>query len=456
MSRKFRRIVRGVGNGDPIYYVDATNGNDNYSGLTQALAWKTITKVNAATLIHGSTVLFKRGETFAGTMTPTISGVSGKPITYSDYGSGAAPIILGGAAAYTVNIPQAANSAEYLVFRNLHFSGSTGAVCRMYSRYILMEDCIVEGCTAGYGIASSATQADMVHDNIFRRLSIYDNAKSGIQIGVTDPGYPYNMIVEDCDIHDNGTSTSADHGIYVDAGVIVRRNGVYNNAAGGIKCNSEFGIDMRYLPQIYDNTIYGNYMGIVMAHHYMNVWNNLIYANTNYNIYWEVYVSNCTVVFNTLVNVTSASSARGVSWNVYPNEDNIFKNNIVIQDSAVVARECMSVNSTGRLTDVTTNNTFDYNVYYFSASATAHLFIDGSGGTNLDFTEWKALAASPDPHGTQLLNTPDFVTRYTDLHPADGGDLKGKGVAIAGYELDKDGNTRANPPTPGCYELAAA
>jgi len=78
-------------------------------------------------------------------------------------------------------------------------------------------------------------------------------------------------------------------------------------------------------------------------------------------------------------------------------------------------------------------------------------------GTSLDWTEWMALASNPDPNSHYLAAVPDFVTRYTDLHPANAGNLDGHdGVAIAGYEYDKDANLRADPPNCGGYEEASA
>jgi hypothetical protein len=50
-------------------YVDQTSGNDNNSGKTPAAAWKTIAKVNAATLTPYQQVGFKRGETWRETLT---------------------------------------------------------------------------------------------------------------------------------------------------------------------------------------------------------------------------------------------------------------------------------------------------------------------------------------------------------------------------------------------------
>ena len=78
-----------------IYYVDFTTGDDGDTGLTEALAWKTMAKVNAASLSAGDSVLFKRGETWREQLTVPSSGSAGSPITFGAYGTGANPIING-------------------------------------------------------------------------------------------------------------------------------------------------------------------------------------------------------------------------------------------------------------------------------------------------------------------------------------------------------------------------
>lgn len=74
------------------YYVSSL-GNDSNSGLSPNSPWKTIAKVNSVTLKPGSSVLFRRGDTFYGTLIPRNSGTSTSYITYGAYGSGAKPII---------------------------------------------------------------------------------------------------------------------------------------------------------------------------------------------------------------------------------------------------------------------------------------------------------------------------------------------------------------------------
>jgi hypothetical protein len=82
------------------YYFSTTDGNDSRSS-TQAQSsstpWQTITKLNTiwSTLNPGDTVKFKRGDTFAGSITPIASGTAENNIVLTAYGSGAKPIITG-------------------------------------------------------------------------------------------------------------------------------------------------------------------------------------------------------------------------------------------------------------------------------------------------------------------------------------------------------------------------
>jgi gliding motility-associated-like protein len=66
----------------------ANAGNDAGSG-TLASPYKTITKLNAVTIAYGDNVLFKRGDTFYG----SINVVAG--VNYDAYGTGAKPLISG-------------------------------------------------------------------------------------------------------------------------------------------------------------------------------------------------------------------------------------------------------------------------------------------------------------------------------------------------------------------------
>ena len=76
------------------FYVDSSCGNDDQEGLAPNQAWKTLDRVNEADLKPGDTIRFKRGETWRGSLVP-VSGEEGTPITYTSYGEGAKPLLLG-------------------------------------------------------------------------------------------------------------------------------------------------------------------------------------------------------------------------------------------------------------------------------------------------------------------------------------------------------------------------
>lgn len=85
-----------------VYYVDATGGNDSYTGVAGYYAggttgpWRSLTKVNSQTFAPGDTILFKRGETWRGQLFAD-SGSSSSDVTYGAYGDVALskPQILG-------------------------------------------------------------------------------------------------------------------------------------------------------------------------------------------------------------------------------------------------------------------------------------------------------------------------------------------------------------------------
>lgn len=69
------------------YYIDATNGNDLYTGKTEATAWKTFNNINATTLSAGTKILLKRGEMWSQRLEIRGSGTVDNWITVSSYGT---------------------------------------------------------------------------------------------------------------------------------------------------------------------------------------------------------------------------------------------------------------------------------------------------------------------------------------------------------------------------------
>lgn len=110
------------------YYVK-NGGNDGADGLSDGTAWATISKVNtfwsAGTFAPGDSILFKRGDTWYGTITVAEPGTSGNPIVIGAYGIGAKPILTGfttistwsvySGSVYEANIPNSEDQTNMVV-----------------------------------------------------------------------------------------------------------------------------------------------------------------------------------------------------------------------------------------------------------------------------------------------------------------------------------------------------
>ena len=76
------------------YYV-ASTGNDANSGQSVDLPFQTLGKINSLSLQAGDAILFRRGDTFRGSLVIRQSGNASKPIVIDAYGSGDIPILAG-------------------------------------------------------------------------------------------------------------------------------------------------------------------------------------------------------------------------------------------------------------------------------------------------------------------------------------------------------------------------
>ncbi|WP_227686916.1 right-handed parallel beta-helix repeat-containing protein [Spirosoma arboris] len=80
--------------GQTTYYV-ASNGSDANNGKSATSPFQNLAKINSLPLQAGDVVLFRRGDTFRGTLQLTESGSASSPIVIDAYGSGNKPILSG-------------------------------------------------------------------------------------------------------------------------------------------------------------------------------------------------------------------------------------------------------------------------------------------------------------------------------------------------------------------------
>jgi len=90
------------------YYIDASRGGDNNTGLSPEEAWASLNKVNAQSFSPGDSILFKAGEIWAGQLLIDDKGTVNKTIVYTKYGEGHKPQLKGkGGLIYTVKLEDA-------------------------------------------------------------------------------------------------------------------------------------------------------------------------------------------------------------------------------------------------------------------------------------------------------------------------------------------------------------
>ncbi len=170
------------------YYVDASSGNDGASGTSKSQAWRSINKVNFASLNSGDTVLFKGGQTFGGEL--KVYGKTG--VTFSSYD---------GTAHLTTGVY--AQDSRNLTFNNLEISGG-----------------------------DSGIQTYRVTNSTFTNLNIHNNQEMGIFF----LGNSSNNTISNSQFHHNG-------GGNVGSGVQIN-DGSSNNVVSNVRSfnNAEHGV----------------------------------------------------------------------------------------------------------------------------------------------------------------------------------------------------------------------
>lgn len=99
------------------FYVDSKAGNDAADGRNISSPWRTLSKVNATTLLAGDSVLLRRGSMWAETLELALSGRSDAPITIGAYGIESARPLIDGRGLQALNIQITAGS--FITIRDL-------------------------------------------------------------------------------------------------------------------------------------------------------------------------------------------------------------------------------------------------------------------------------------------------------------------------------------------------
>ena len=190
--------VLGVAAPSRSYYI-SSSGNDNALG-TLAAPWQTITKVNAATLNPGDSVLFAAGQTFTGAIVCPSAGMPDRPITFGSYGNGRATISASAGHGFL------STNQNGIVVRDLNFTGTASTnhgvhfnntlAANVHLRGIAVINCSVSGFGQN-GIFVQGSAGSAGYDDVLTRgcvafncttISTAGNGSAGILV-VSYTGY---------------------------------------------------------------------------------------------------------------------------------------------------------------------------------------------------------------------------------------------------------------------------
>lgn len=185
-----------------IRYV-SHDGSDRNSGRSPGSAWRTVRRVNDASLRPGGGVLFEGGRTFSDrTLSPARSGDADRPIVYGSYGSGRARLPRG---IYLLNV-------RHLVFENLDVSRAVQGVLASESgeaSHITIERLRISRAQIAINSASDRNTDWTIRDNVISQIGDSGMILAGARFTVTGNS-----------ITDTGRDRSIDfakHGIYLNA-----------------------------------------------------------------------------------------------------------------------------------------------------------------------------------------------------------------------------------------------
>jgi hypothetical protein len=387
---------------DANIYIDQTSGSDSANGLT-GTPWKTIAKVNAASLVPGANVYFKRGETWQEQLTVPSSGSSGSPITFGAYGTGAAPIITGsGSRDHAIKT----DGKSYITITGLDLTAAIDSIVYLRnSDHITLSTCTIHD-TAVHGIKIYlGSGVHTITGNEIYNTGV-GNSSGGSGCGLilvagTGGG---NNIIQNNYFHDIG-GTAGDHAIYnqtVDN--IIRYNRFVPVTSGS---RAFYSVSTGW--QFYYNTI-ESVAGTQAIGCGSGSGGATVYNNTFYNCYRGLI---------------TLSGQTGVTI-----KNNIFS---VITDRLYEIQDTTSVTS-------------DYNVFYPNSWST-----NWNSSWDTNFAGWKT-TSSQDAHS---INADPLFISTTNFHLKGNSPARRAGADVSLY-TDFAGRPVSATPTIGAYQFYGA
>lgn len=160
------------------YYVDMVNGLDTNSGLSEALAWKTLDKTQTAPIVAGDKVFVEATADYTETLTITVVGTATAPVVFEGYtttpGDGGVATVNGSATRATGLTPAA--GSNFYVFKNFRFTNHTAVGAgNLTSNFFTYKKCRFDNNT-GDGVNGNL-------NCLFEGCYAHNNGGDGFEVG---------------------------------------------------------------------------------------------------------------------------------------------------------------------------------------------------------------------------------------------------------------------------------
>ena len=282
------------------YYV-AKNGSNNHScSSAQSTSAPKLTIKSGLSCLKAGDTLFIRAGTYGEAIYNPPSGSSwSSPVTISAY-SGESVTVKPGSST-PVNLAYQGSSLRYIIFNGITFDAGRA------SKHAANLDGVNYGTSVRY--------------IRFRNCEFKNATTSGILSG---RGANFLEFIG-CKVHDNGSSTNYDHGLYLQSSdSLIERCDIYNNKSAGVHIYTGISGDSTNRNIVRKNRVHHNKHGVILGSGDGNsASNNLIYNHPSHGIMLGFNSTNGKLYNNTVyqnggegIQIRSASSNTSVRNNI--------------------------------------------------------------------------------------------------------------------------------------------
>ncbi|HSP88887.1 MAG TPA: hypothetical protein VLN45_12195, partial [Ignavibacteriaceae bacterium] len=204
------------------YYISNSQGNDSNNGTSQSSPWKSFTNINNTNLNPGDQVLFRKGDTWTNQeLLIDRSGNSSNPITFSSYGSGSRPILIGGVT--QSKIFEFVQGVHHIVIKGMEFKDifvetSSGYFGMLFLNQ-LVNNITIDDSKFSQNMRNVNQNAGMIYMRDANHISIKNSEFTGGIAGITI--YPnwndshndvHNIIIDNNWFHNINTRSNPNDG----------------------------------------------------------------------------------------------------------------------------------------------------------------------------------------------------------------------------------------------------